>query len=391
MAKLSGHSSPSLAARTHGSLGRAALILVAWHVIPVLIGIGLWAFGLASIFDHHRWIPTTLVCAFALPTVFWIVARFGFWGVAASGGQGGGEEYMETFGPLGGLGLGILRWFLQLILIGGLGAACVVTFTNLRWFYLVPPPQIKALKVKVDAMPLPADWTLSSSSSGDDGSVSFYNKSMSREYDVPHTVTAADLRSWLEGPGWTTSTSHPGGPAFGAIQTVYCSTDPTTTCKAQLIPAAGQHPEYTVQATAYAGIDGAPTQVSVFAEYRQYQPPTGASAAAFARAAAEPIPSTWVQSSIDGSQSDNGEEVIRWFGVPTSFTFADLRTWFSGPAWTTATGGTRPWGPLQDVYCKPESDFCSAMTDKSTTGGRIENLLVSYHDGRVMVSLNLVR
>lgn len=387
-------SKPGLLGRlSHGRGGRAALVLIGAHLLPVPVCGLLWLFGTLPIFHDARWIPIGLVSIVALVAFALSPIMFGFWGVGANSGQDGGDQFTD-FRPLVAYGLGWLRWLMQVLMIMGMAYAVIFTITDFRLWHVTSTPELDALPARAATMPVPANWTLTDTQTGDDGDNPAPNGFYERRYDVPAGYGFARMKTWFSGPWWA---NRPGGRAFGALQGVHCdSMKGSTDCQAALVPAQGGQPKYTVRAWFDAPLSGDDLpEVRLRLTYTEEALPeddVDVSQETLDRAAQIPIPSGWYRTDVFGGPSDSGESYVQTYALPESSTFADLKTWLDGPAWTHPAAG-KAFGAVKMSYpCKKLSDhyLCSMTVTEPESDGPIESLLVSYKpaDHTAMISFD---
>lgn len=346
-----------LAELTGGHGGRAALILIAAHVVLPLFTFALWALGLLPVFDDLRWIPIVVVSLYAAVMFVGLFVRFGAWGTARSFFRDVGEEYMETFSPRVGFGLGWLRWFMQIVAAFIILFPLVMTWANTRWWELAGTEELDALPARAAAIPIPDDWELQRTSASETGIPEFMFQTTStssapegnveRVYDVPTRYTADDLKKWLSSSKWE---KKPDGNAFGEIQLEKCTSQPDR-CDARL--KTGHQPEYFIHATAYKNTSADyPSSVKVRLTYEKYEPPDwDVSEATIERAREIPIPSDWIRYKVKAQTTRGDESFSRYYRVPESFTRDDLESWFKGSMWTDSDSG-KPFGELDVNSCR---------------------------------------
>lgn len=386
---------PGLLGRlSRGRGGRAVLVLIGAFLAPVVLCGLIWLLGLVPVFENARWIPIGLVGVAGLVSITVLFAAFGVWGVGAGSGQDTGDQFTGDFRPLVAFGLGWLRWLMQIVMIGGVLLAFVAVWTDLRWWRLVSTPEIDALPARAATMPVPADWTPSGTSTGDDPDNPYPNGYFERRYDVPASYGYARMKAWMSGPGWADA---PGGAAFGALQALRCDSV-ATHCTAELSPAPGDLPQYTVHAWFSRSPSGAGAPgVRLRLTYAEYDPAKAAevdvSRETLERAALIPVPAGWARFDVSGEPSDNGENYVQTFAVPESYSGRDLKAWLTGPTWTHPAKG-RPFGPVEMSYpCKKLDDhyLCSMTVTEPDSDGPVESLLVSYAPGDHTVRIDFER
>lgn len=346
-----------------GSAGRAVTLLLVTHLGAVAIAWGAWALFLLPAFYDARALPSIASWVFAASASVWLMLRFGFWGTVATRGVGHGDDLLTTFTPGKGIAVGLLRWALQLVMISGVFAAAVCITMDMRWWHVMGSAEIDALPARVAAVPIPADWELVDTEVGDDGGNHHPNMRHWLTYEVPASTTFDELRAWLADPAWT---DNPDGRAFGAIRIVSCDTGQQE-CRAQLVPPPGEPVEYFVRVERDDPPDeGASAEVEVQVTYRQYvEPDWEVDADVVARGRAIPVPADWVPDDEDSSDSDAGQYFTRHFGVPVTFTPADLQAWITGPSFTDPASG-RAFGAITLDECRSYdtgSFGCDASVD----------------------------
>jgi hypothetical protein len=385
-----------------GSGRRAAGIIVAAHLAPAPVMLAIWAFGLLPIFDDLHWIPAWIAIAFGIVSVLGLIRWFGMWGTMATGLADHGEEYMETFSPGVGYGLGWLRWFMQIVAVFVVFILGLMTWTNVRAWHVFGTDELRALPDRAAAIPVPDDWTLTDTEATGFGLAEFVTWPEGREphgvveqtFEVPSAYTFDDLRQWLESPDWA---DDPDGDAFGAIEREGCKADQTR-CDVRLIPPAGAQPEYFIRASLdepSSDVDEA--EVEVRLSYQKYVAPDwDVSQETVDRAMSIPVPSGWVRDSdVNAGTSNSGESITQFFAVPESTTQEDVEAWLTGPLWTAPETG-EPFGEIEVEGCPDvgtegsDPDYlCSAMVVRSDgSSGPIESLNASLEpDNRVQVNL----
>src|SRR5699024_201647 len=331
-----------LAELTGGRGGRAALILIAAHVVLPLFTFALWALGLLPIFDDLRWIPIVIVSLYAAVVLAGLFVRFGAWGTARSFFHDVGGEYMETFSPRVGFGLGWLRWFMQIVAAFILIFPLIMTWGNTRWWQISGTEALDALPARADQIPIPESWKLEDSDASQTGVLALpfqehINRAepqgyVERTYNVPDSYTFDKLKEWLQGPRWENDDD---GAAFGAIKLQNCL-DESTRCRVQVVPSSGDKPEYFVRAAYHESPTGrVPNRVDVRLNYHKYEEPDwDVSQETVDRARMIPIPSDWTRSSVVEGTTSNGEKFTQIYRVPDSFGREDLKEWLNGPTWT---------------------------------------------------------
>lgn len=348
-----------------GGAGRAAAILVVANLGAVVVAWAGWGLFLLPAFYDARVLPAIVMWTFAVVVSMTLLWTLGFWGTVATRGVGHGE-HLAAYSPGTALGLGLLRWALQIVMIGGVFAAAVFVTVDGRWWHLFGTAEIRSLPARVAAMPVPDDWELTASEKGDDGGNHHPNMRHWLTYDVPAAYGFADLRAWLASPDWSES---PRGPSFGAIRVVRCDAEQQE-CRAQLVPPAGAEPEYFVyvQRSDPSPYDPEVAEVDVQVTYRQYvEPDWEVDAEVVARSRSIPVPADWIRYDEGASDSDSGESFSRSFGVPESFTPADLEAWLTGPGFTAPVAG-EPFGAITLDECRSYDGGrhrCDATVDAS--------------------------
>jgi hypothetical protein len=366
-----------LARLSAGRPGRAALILLAVYLPAALLGWAGWLLGLAPVFADARPLAIGLVGAIGLATVGTLVLVFGSWPMPTGAGlrlsRGYGERY-DTFGAGAGFRLGLLRTGLQLVVTGSCLAALLLTVLDVRWFNLVPTEEMRSLPERAAAMPVPADWRLVRSDRGVDEDVKVPNAHLVRTYDVPAPVV---VRDWLSAPAWAERAD---GRPFGALRIERCAS--ATSCSAHLAPPAGRDPEFFVSAH-LDGADSGHPQVQVRISYRQHaEPDLGASEVIVERAALMPVPDDWVriEASGDGPSGATHEQYVQTFGVPDSFTPADLEAWLGSAAWTAPASGPAFGAIAADEPCRRQAYgtayVCERVVSATVGTAEVESLTV---------------
>jgi len=394
-----------LAELTGGRGGRAALVLIAAHVVLPLFTFALWALGLLPIFDDLRWIPIVIVSLYAAVVFIGLFVRFGAWGTARSFFRDVGEEYMETFSPRVGYGLGWLRWFMQIVAAFILIFPLLMTWGNTRWWQISGTEALDALPARAAQIPVPEGWELERTDASQTGvpSLPFQEHVdgpapqgyVEHTYNVPDSYTFDELKDWLRGPRW----ENEDGSAFGAIKLQRCRNE-STRCRAQVVPSSGDKPEYFIRAAYHESRTGhVPNRVDVRLNYHKYEEPDwDVSQETVDRARMIPIPSDWTRSSVVEGTTSNGEKFTQFYRVPDSFSREDLKGWLNGPMWTEPVSG-EAFGQVEVDDCReigPDDDeyLCSVTVgDESSADdpdrGPIETLTVSLDpDHTVQVGLS---
>lgn len=395
-----------LAELAGGRGGRAALILIAAHLALPLFAYALWALGLLPVFDDLRWLPTAIVSIYGAVIFVGLFLRFGAWGTARSFFRDYGEEYMDTFSPRVGLGLGWLRWFMQIVAAFIIIPALAMSWGNVRWWQISGTEVLAALPARAAEIPVPGSWKLEDTDTSQTGVLELPFQEhvdgpapqgyVKRTYIVPDSYTFDELKGWLQGPLWENDGD---GDAFGAIKLQDCLSE-STRCRAQVVPASGDKPEYFIRAAYHDSQTGhAPTRVDVRLNYHQYvEPDWEVSQETVDRARMIPIPADWTRSSVVDGTTNNGEKFTQFYRAPDSFTHEDLKAWLNGPTWTEPATG-EPFGRIQVDDCRivgADSDeyLCSVTvggdnTSSGTAGGPIETLTASFDpDHTVQVGLS---
>lgn len=232
---------PGLLRRLSGGQGkRAALILIGAHVgamlVTLLMLFLIWLVGLAPIFTEARWIPVTLASVVWLVVTFAMLMVFGFWGTPSTGGQGGGYQIEDDFTPGVATGLGWLRWFMQISTFLVSCLALLLIWADMRWYHVVPTPEIEGLPARAAALPFPEDWGEGTGRSIDETfPADVYRYEL--EFDVPDSYRYADLQKWMSSPEW--------GESIGALRNVDCDYGD---CEAEVVPHHGGQVAYFVRA-----------------------------------------------------------------------------------------------------------------------------------------------
>ena len=254
-----------LADLTDRRAGRAAVVLVLVHLLVALVAWLLW--GLGHFFVHVRWLPIALVFTYAALGTIGVMVRFGYWPMGVV--RGFGEVYTETFSPVAGAFLGMLRLLMQFFLIFVLIPVLVMTWFNMRWWHVVGTDELDALPALAATIPVSQEWEHQPEldRQSETGFLAFMDPPISsagpapegyvlRTYDVPKSYTYQDLEQWMSGPAWEDPES------FGPTSNAVCEDD--NTCRVRLLPSDGQEPEYVVE-THYSG--GTFPSVTVRLEY----------------------------------------------------------------------------------------------------------------------------
>lgn len=391
-------SKPGLLGRlSHRRGGRAALVLIGAHLLPVPVCGLLWLFGTLPIFHDARWIPVSLVSIVALTAFALSPIMFGFWGVGANSGQDGGDQFTD-FRPLVAFGLGWLRWLMQVAMITGLAYAFILTLTDFRLWHVTSTPELDALPARAATMPVPASWKVIGTDTGDDGDNPYPNGFYERRYVVPAGYTFARMKTWISGPQWA---HDPDGDAFGALQGVHCdAVAGSTDCQAALTPARGGLPKYMVQAWFDpARSAGELPEVRLRLTYTEKPLPeddVDVSQDTLDRAALIPIPPSWYRTDVSGGPSDSGENYVQRYVLPASYTGRDLKAWLSGPTWTHPATGPAFGAIKQDRPCQKmtDGDYLCAVTataHDNIEDGPVESLLVSYKPSGHTVTVDFER
>lgn len=237
---------------SRGSAGRAALVLIAVHLLLLLVCLGIWYAGLAPVFDGVHWIPAIVVTVVAAVGVTLLMASFGFWGVGAHSGRDGGDQFEGEFGAAAAAGLGWLRWALQIVVIGSVGMLVILTWTDFRPWYVLSSPGIDAMPEQVAGMPVPGGWEPSGADTDDDWKRdrSAYTKPHARyeQHFYAPVKTFAEMEQWVsDETAWKQS-------RFGAITHVDCNAD-IERCRADRVPAPGEPEEHFIEVY-FSELDG---------------------------------------------------------------------------------------------------------------------------------------
>lgn len=228
---------PGLLVRVSGGRGgRASLVLVGAHLAPVVVCALLWLVSLSPALDGLTWIPALLGSVFALAAVLWLMMIFGFWGVGINSGQDGGDQFDE-FTPGVAIGLGWLRWFVQIVMIGLCFVLVVMMWAGVRWWHLASTPEIDAVPAKAQSMPVPDEWN-ETDTEDRHPEMGEHNGSHIRAFDVPEGYTYADVTEWFETASWEDS--------FGTLEDVECSTD-IERCTADVVARDGEEMTYSIE------------------------------------------------------------------------------------------------------------------------------------------------
>lgn len=364
---------------------------------------GIWAFGLLPIFDDLRWIPSWSSVIVGVVLVFGTIMWFGFWGTVSTLGRGHGEEYGETFPPWTALGLGWLRWLMQIVLVAVVLIPGVFIWLDVRAWHVLGTDELRSLPDDAAAIPVPDDWALVSTRSTDVGLSGIAdwtdgrhpNGRVTQTFEVPPTYTFDDLKEWFESDAWIDTSD---GEAFGAIEIEGCRAEQMR-CAARRTPPPGEHPEYFVSAILELPVsEWDEPEVEVHLSYEKYsRPDWDISDETVDRAMAIPVPSGWVRDSDAlASTTNNGETFSQGFGVPESTTREDIEAWLAGSEWTAPSAG-EPFGELEEANCREigtgELDrtyLCSVIVVRDDPADRpIESFTVSLDsDHQVRISLS---
>lgn len=388
---------PRLLGRLSGGRGgRAVLVLIGFFLAPVLVCAVIWLIGLIPIFGDARWIPGIPGAVFAVLAILWLFYAFGWWGTGTA--TAGGDQFDRDFSLPVAFGLGWLRLFLQIVMVGGCVLVIIAVWMDLRPWRLLSTPEIDALPARAASMPIPADWKPTGTETGDDSENPAPNGYYQRRYDVPAGYTFERMRTWLTGPQWA---DDPDGDSFGALEMPHCDAD-SGHCRAELRPVRGSHPEYVVDALYSAPLaEGETPEIRLRLEYAEYDPGQAPEAELTdetrARAALIPIPATWHRYNASADTSDNGENFVQSFDLPRSYTGRDLKAWLAGPSWTHPATGPA-FGKIRMSYpCRHESDhyLCSMIVASTERGddsdGPVESLLVTYQPDDHTVTVDFER
>lgn len=393
----------NLAKLSRGSGLRAAGILLIAHLVPGLGSWAIWLLGLLPIFDGLHWIPATLAFAYLLVAAVVIFRAFGIWGTVMTGARSYGEDYEQTFSPRVGIGLGWLRWFLQIVLVFVMFIPTAMTAVNIRWWHLAGTEELDALPARAATIPVMTDWERTSIEASETGIPEFTKTTeegpepsgfVEQRYAVADSFTFEDLKSWLEGPEWT---APPTGEAFGAIEIDVCRPE-SEWCDARVVPPKGKHAEYFIRAQFRESTsEHRAPEVVVRLRYHKYVPPAwDVSDETVERAEEIPVPEDWREIRASAVQTQNGETFDRHYRVPESFGPKELEAWMKGEDWTSSASG-EPFGEIEIDYCKEtdSGDYaCSAMVADTKrvlgrpSSGPIESLSVTLNtDHTVRVHL----
>lgn len=251
---------PGLLGRLSGGSGRrAAIVLAGVNLALPLVLVVIWFVGLAPIFDDWHWVPAVIASAVYLVGAAWLMGAFGFWGVGASSGQDGGDQFGKDFSIVTAFGLGWLRWLVQIVAIGGGLLLVILIWMDLRWWHLFSAPELDALPRQAAAIPIPKDWQLhESDDNADDPPMGKPQRTLRRMYDVPNGYTFDDMRKWVRSTQWA---------PFGSLTDVDCMREGGD-CTADATPKTAASGEYHVQALYYKShLDGVPPTVTVYFSY----------------------------------------------------------------------------------------------------------------------------
>lgn len=368
-------------------------------MLPVLVALGLWAVGMIPVFDGARWIPITVVTASGLVVIYYLMLKFGVWRTYTIGTRDYGEEYMKTFSPGVGFGLGWLRWFMQLVMCCGIFVAMWLTWADARWWWLFGTAETRALPERAAAMPVPADWQVTYREQKSDHDNSHPNSTIDRRFDVPVGYTFQDMKTWLVSSRWEVG---PDERSPGDLVLEYCRPE-SGRCWARMIPEPGRHPEYFVDADYDPALDaGDHPEVRLRLTYREYvEPEWEVSEETVNRAALIPIPAGWIRLDADATVTQNGEEFDARYRVPETFTRQDLEDWMTGSTWTDPPSGqsfgdirlTRPCGESHsgDYLCSAIVTATERTGPTAPGDGPIESVTASLegnHTVRVSFERN---
>lgn len=224
-----------------GNPKRAPLVLIVVHLLPLAVVALIWFVGLAPVFDNIHWIPAILATIVAVAVPLPMMYAFGFWGVGASNGHDGGDQFDDDFEPLVAFGLGWLRWLLQLLLIGGLLLGTIFIWFNFRPWYILGSPEIDAMPQDLASMPIPNDWEqVGQPSDGWKRDHMAYTKPHAElELSFYAPFTYEQMKAWVnDSNAWDQS-------EFSAIDHIECD-DSLQWCDADQVAPPGQPREYTM-------------------------------------------------------------------------------------------------------------------------------------------------
>lgn len=323
-----------------GRGGRAALLLVGIHLGVVVVACAIWAAALPLVDPDVRLLPRIAAVVIDVPLAFAAMLWLGGWGVGAASGQGWGENYADTFRVRTAVGLGFLRWFLQIVMVGVCFLAAVFTWMNARPFVLIGTDEIRSLPGRAERMPVPPEWHLLGTEKHDDGGIPTPNGSYELEYAVPEGTRFDEMRAWLTGSGWDA--------AFGDVGRMalqWCDPEEGS-CSAQVRPASHEPAEFFVRARTRERYDGQ-SQIEVQLSYQQYvAPDLDVSGALKDQLNRVPAEESWVSYDSDGEKTDSGEVAHLRFGVPGDFGRDDLEAWMASSAWARPREG-KPFGAIE--------------------------------------------
>jgi hypothetical protein len=119
--------------------------------------------------------------------------------------------------------------------------------------------------------------------------------------------------------------------------------------------------------------------------YEKYRPPAlGISDVTVEHASRIRVPGDWVRYRVDGERTRSGDTYVQAFGVPTTYTRADLEAWLASDAWAA----TRATDPCREVG---EDYLCSRIVRATEGRSPVESYLVSLapdHTVRVSFERN---
>lgn len=240
----------------HG--GRASLVLIGFHLALVVVCALLWLVSLAPLFDGASWVPGLLGLLVLVGGSLWLMLAFGFWGVGLNSGQDGGDQFEDDFTPGAAIGLGWLRWALQVVTIGLCFILVLMTWAGVRWWHLASTDEIDAVPAKAAAITVPGDWN-QTDTVHHEPELGEHNGSYTRSLDLPEGYTYADVREWFGEATWADS--------FGRLEGTECSTD-IEQCTADVVAAEDEEMTYSLEVWYHeSSVEALPPSVRITLEY----------------------------------------------------------------------------------------------------------------------------